>query len=284
MEALNRERDMAVKAANHASDTLLFIASFDGVLAEYQSDPKHAHVTSARLELLRRLQQVPGVVVAVISGRPVDDLRSRISLGPEAFYVGLHGFEIVGPAFAWTCSDAIGDYEERMRDVAVRLQDMITGVAGVRLEWKGPIVAVHTREASPEDAVWSRFQLLSAAADLVNTDVVRGLRGRDVLELLPNVDCPRASAVRLVRRCVEERLGRPVFTVYIGEDVADDDALTAVAEDGVAAVVGRRRDVACHFDSPDAVDALITDLIVARDDATERCGDNRPEAPPGTGA
>ena len=264
MEVLNRQRDVALEAASRASDPLLFIASFDGVLAEYQSDPDSAHVTSARLELLRRLQQVPGVIVAVISGRPVDDLRSRVPLGPEAFYIGLHGFEIAGPEFAWTWPDAMGEYEDRMREVSVRLQDMITGVPGLRLESKGPIVALHTREASPEDVIWSRFQLLSAAADLVNTEVVRGLRGHDVLELLPNVDCTRAGAVRTVRRCVEERLRRPVFTVYIGEDVADDDALSAAAEDGVAAVVGRRQDVARHLDSPDAVDALMNELIVDR--------------------
>jgi trehalose-phosphatase len=268
MDALNRETGIVARAANHVGHTLLFIASFDGVLAEYQSDPDRAQVTRVRLQLLRRLQQIPGVIVAVISGRPLADLRSRIPLGPEAFYIGLHGFEIAGPQFAWMCSEGVGDYQDRMRDVAIRLQEMIAGVPGVRLEWKGPIVAIHTREASPEDVVWSRYQLLSAAAELVNADVVRGLRGRDVLELLPNVDCPRAGAVRAVRRCVEERHGRPVFTVYIGEDVADDDALDAAAEDGVAAVVGRRTGSSCHFDSPDAVDALIGELITAREPGT----------------
>ena len=157
-----------------------------------------------------------------------------------------------------------------MRDVVIRLQEMISGVPGVRLEWKGPIVALHTRDASPDDVVWSRYQLLSAASDLVNADVVRGLRGHDVLELLPNVDCTRAGGVRAVRRCVKERHGRPVFTVYIGEDVADDDAMHAAAEEdgGVAAVVGRRSGASCHFDSPDAVGALIGELITARESGT----------------
>ena len=264
MEALNRDVDVVANAANRPGDTLLFIASFDGVLAEYEGDPAHAHVTPARLALLRRLQQLPGVVVAVISGRPIDDLQSRIALGADAFYIGLHGFEIAGPQFAWNCDPATDPYRDRMRNVASRLRGMISGVTGVRLEHKGPIVALHTREASPEDVVWSRFQLLSAAADLVNADVVRGLRGNDVLELVPNVGCTRADAVRTVTRCVEERHHRSVFTVYIAEDVPDDDALNANGEDGVAAVVGRRRDASYHFDSPDEVDSLIQELITAR--------------------
>lgn len=264
MEALNRHIDFVLKAADRVSDQLLFIASFDGVLAEYRRDPNHAHVTPARLALLRRLQQVPGVVVAVISGRPMADLQSRVSLGAEAFYIALHGLEIIGPRFVWKCAHAIDSYRDCMRDVASRLEERISGVTGVRLERKGPIVALHTRDASPEDVVWSRFQLLSAAADLVNTDVVRGLRGHEVLELVPNVGCTRADAVRTVKRCLEEGDGRAVFTVYIGEDVADDDVANVVREDGVAAVVGRRRDASYHFDSLDEVDCLVNELIVAR--------------------
>jgi trehalose-phosphatase len=265
MQALNREMDFVRKPAQRdADDMLLFVASFDGVLAEYQSDPNHVHVTPDRLALLRRLQQVPGVVVAVISGRPIDDLRSRVMLGPEAYYIGLHGLEIAGPQLAWTCGDAIHTYSDRMMDVAIRLQDVICNVPGVRLERKGPIVALHTREAAPQDVVWSRFQLLSAAAELVNTDAVRALRGRDVLELLPNVGCTRGEAVRTVRQCVEERSQHPVVTMYIGEDVTDDGALDAAGEDGVTVVMGRRTQAAYHLESPDDVDALVHELIADR--------------------
>lgn len=265
MEVLKQEMETLRKAA-HADDVLLFIASLDGVLAEYQGDPEQAQVTPARLALLRRLQRMPGVVVAIISGRSIDDLRARVPLGPDAFYIGLHGFEIAGPQFTWICPDAVGANQVWTRDVVIRLRDMIADVPGVRLECKGPIVALHTREASPDDVVWSRFQLLSAAADLVNTNVVRGLRGRDVLELIPNVNCTRAGAVRAVRRCLEERERRTVFTVYIGEDVADDDARDAAADNGVTTVVGRRTDAARRANSPEAVDSLINELIAARND------------------
>jgi hypothetical protein len=76
----------------------------------------------------------------------------------------------------------------------------------------------------------------------------------------------------MVKRCVEERHHRPVFTVYVGEDVPDDDALNAAGEDGVAAVVGRRRDASDRFDSPDEVYALINELIVARSGRSTSAG------------
>jgi len=245
-------------------DPLLFVASFDGALTEYQDDPTHVRVTPARLALLERLQRLPGVVVAVISGRPLNDLRWRIPLDEDAYYIGLHGLEIAGPQFVQSCREGIHPYRDCMLDVAVRLDDVISDVPGARVEYKGPIVALHTRETAPEQVVWSRFQLLGAAADLVNTDSVRSLRGHDVLELVPNVDCSRAEALRVVRRSVEARHHRAAFTVYIGEDIADDDAMSAIGERGVAAVIGRRTPVAHHLDSCDDLDALIDTLITSR--------------------
>lgn len=175
---------------------LLFVASFDGVLAEYQSDPNQVHVTPARLALLRRLQQLPGVVVAVISGRPMDDLRSRMMLGNEAFYIGLHGLEIAGPQLAWTRGDAMHPYSDCMLEVAIRLQEVISHVPGVRLERKGPIVALHTREAAPEDVVWSRFQLLSARLPTSSTRTLSAL-----YEVTTSWSCSPMSAAREARRC-----------------------------------------------------------------------------------
>lgn len=248
----------------HADDMLLFVACFDGVLADYQPDPSAAQVPSARLELLTRLQRCPDVVVAVISGRPLDDLRARLPLGESAFLAGLHGLEIEGPWFAAVKRDAIDGYRDRMADVAVVVRKRVADVPGVTLEQKGPILALHTRDADPDAVVWSRFQLLSAAADLVNSGSVRALRGQEVLELLPNVGSTRADAVRSIEQCVEARHGRSVFTVYVGADWPDDDAARVTGVNRVAVVVGRRARTGHRIESPNHLDALLMELIVDR--------------------
>lgn len=247
-----------------SDDVLLFVASYDGVLAEYQDDPALARVPPTRLARLRRLQRLPRVAVAVISGRPLDDLRSRSSLEEGAYYIGLHGLEIAGPQVTRTCGEEMRPYCDCMSNLAIRLQNLISGVPGMRVECKGPIVALHTREASPDHVVWSRFQFLSAASDLVNTDSVRPVRGRDVLELVPNVGCSRAEALSAVRRCVEARYQRNAFTMYIGEDIPDDGAANAIGELGVAAVVGRRTQAAYHLESSEDLDAVLDELIANR--------------------
>jgi trehalose 6-phosphate phosphatase len=240
---------------------VLFVASFDGVLVEYGRDPDRAHITPVRLQRLRRLQQLPHTDVAVISGRPLSDLRARLDLGTGAYYIGLHGLEIQGPECVSSCGDAVRPFCGYMEGLADRVRDAVGHVAGVRLECKGPVIALHTRDAAPDDVVWSRFQLLGAAAELVNAGLVRALRGHDVLELLPSVaGGSRADALRTVRGCVEARHGGSVFIAYCAGDLADDESVRVIQEHGVAAVVGRRTHAPYHIE-PHDIDALLDEFI-----------------------
>jgi trehalose-phosphatase len=135
----------------------------------------------------------------------------------------------------------------------------------VLVEDKEAAIAVHTREASSSDAVWARLHLLSAAAAVAGLHALRVIRGNHVIELLPNVPSPRATAIARIRNHVWERTARPVFTVYIGEDVPDDDAFEAVAGRGISAAVGgRARKARFHLGSTSDVWRLIERLAARR--------------------
>lgn len=78
------------------------------------------------------------------------------------------------------------------------------------------------------------------AAEITDLQAFRMLRGNHVLELLPDIGPVKAAAIAAVRDFLEQREGRRVFAVYVGEDVAEDDAYEAISGHGVAAVVGPR--------------------------------------------
>lgn len=248
----------------HAHDLPLLLTGFDGVLAEYNGNPNRVRLSAARRALLRAFSQRSDAALGVVSGRRVRDLKARMMLGRKVFYVGLHGLEIEGPHFVRHEREAFESNQERMHDIASTLEPAVASVAGVRVEDKGAAIAVHTREAGASDAVWARIRLLNAAADLVNSQEVRLVRGNHVLELLPNVTNSRAAAIRAIREHLEQRHQRSVFTVYIGEDVVDDDAVRAVEGAGIVAVVGRRASRAhYHLASPAVVERLIASLTGA---------------------
>jgi trehalose-6-phosphatase len=113
--------------------------------------------------------------------------------------------------------------------------------------------------------VWARLHVLNAAADLIGQQELRVLRGNHVFELIPNVPEPRASAVRAVRQMVERRQPRRPFTIYLGEDVPDDDVFDALRGEALTVAVGGcapRADY--HLAEPGAVRDLMDRLVTAR--------------------
>jgi trehalose-phosphatase len=251
---------------DRAEELLLVLLGFDGVLAEYEGDPAAVHLSPARRELLRRLMSLPGVALGVISGRRVHDLRPRVGLGDDVFYIALHGLEVVGPGFTRIEHAAFEQYPQRMRDIIAEIMPLISQIKGAHLEDKEAALALHTREASGADAVWARLRLLGRAAEIADPLAFRVLRGNHVFELLPNVGPARAAAVAAVRDLLERREGRRVFALYVGEDVAEDDAYEAIAGHGVTAVVGRRVAHADHhLESIEMVEQLLVQLAAARD-------------------
>ena len=222
----------------HARDRVLAVLAFDGVLTEYDDDPDAVVLPPEMRERLRRLSAA-GVVVAVISGRPVDDLVARTRLGRAAFHIGLHGLASVGPGFLHVRHDLLERSRARLDQVAAALAPIVDSVPGARLENKHGVIGLHT-SATCRAAVWLRFRLLNAAADLLRAGLVRTLRGRQVLELLPNTVDTRQQALAAVRGFVATRDDRPVFTVYVAADGLDDDAIGTASPDYVVAIVGRR--------------------------------------------
>jgi trehalose-phosphatase len=112
--------------------------------------------------------------------------------------------------------------------------------------------------------VWARLRALNLAADLISQRQLRVIRGNHVFELIPNVPAPRASAIRAVRRALEQRADKPVFVVYVNEDVSDDDTFDTLGREAITIAVGGRAPRAhYHLASPSDVVHLITRLAGA---------------------
>ena len=74
-------------------------------------------------------------VLAVVSGRRIDDLRARVGLGDGVFYIGLHGLEIEGPRFARRTPTAARRSLRRIDDIAAAFRRSATA-PGIRVENK----------------------------------------------------------------------------------------------------------------------------------------------------
>ena len=222
----------------------VLLLDFDGTLAEFNPDPNAPELTTERHELLMRISRQPAVSLGIVSGRRLDDLRSRTRLPNHVYHAGLHGIEIDVDGRRWTHPDLAGAVA-RLEGLSACLQKLMDEFPGALVEDKGASVAVHTRRL-PKDAyeqVFARADVL-AVPWIANGDV-RRLEGNAVVEYLPAINSHKGDATNWIVTDVEARLQRRAWVAYIGDDITDEDAFRAITS-GIGILVGLRPTSATH--------------------------------------
>jgi trehalose 6-phosphate phosphatase len=216
---------------------LLLASDYDGVLARLRDDPGAAVPEPGVAEALTRLSRVDGVTVALVSGRGVADLRATSGLSGDFRWVGSHGAEFDGPL--------TGELADRRDRLADRLAPLVAKVDGAWLEIKPASVAVHVRPVDDRVAAVHLLDEARAAADSSLT-----LKpGKEVLEVAVT-DADKGTALR---RLIAE-IG-PASTVYLGDDVTDEDGFRALGPSDVTIKIGDGETAARHR-VPDPAGAL----------------------------
>jgi trehalose-phosphatase len=198
----------------------------DGTLAPIAGDPADAMVPGATREALRSLARSFGLV-ACISGRRAVEARRLVGVG-ELTYAGNHGLELLRPGEeAPSLDPALGGSEGAARGFLSELGAASWRGAGLRLEDKGPIQALHWRGAADEAAAERGAREIASRASGTGLEV---RWGRKVLELRPGLRVDKGTAVlRLLD-------GRGLtMALFAGDDRTDLDAfraLRSLAESG----------------------------------------------------
>jgi trehalose-phosphatase len=222
-----------LQATLRAGRTLLFLCDFDGTLTPIVRDPAEAWLAQPAREDLRVLAASDRLVVGIVSGRRLDDLRLRVGL-PSIIYAGCHGLEISGPDMTFSHRVAAGR-REALAELARELGCRTAALAGVLVEPKGLAVAVHYRNASPDVL----GPLTAALRELLHgRPEYAVLSGRKVYEILPAPDWDKGRGVRWIEDRVQARLGDRVTTVYLGDDEGDERVFAALHGRGITVKVG----------------------------------------------
>jgi trehalose 6-phosphate phosphatase len=198
----------------------------DGVLAPIVRRAEDAQVRQDTALLLGRLPR-RYACVACVSGRSAAEARRLVGVGGIA-YAGSHGAELLEPGAASPHTNpAFKSWEGRVKQFISERDNPDLRRLRVRIEDKGPIVALHWRGAPDEDAALARVRELAEEAEAA------GLAthwGRKVLELRPPVPFDKGQPVRdLVNRSGARA------AMFGGDDTTDldaFDALTGLVEEG----------------------------------------------------
>jgi len=242
-----------------AARQLVLFLDFDGTLAPIVDQPDTAQMPQETRRVLRNLASREKVSLAIISGRPLSDLRTRVGLR-NLIYAGNHGLEISGRGLHFVEPEA-AQRINALAEVARHLRTRLGGFPGVEVENKVLSASVHFRRAEPEslEEIWSVVQ--TAVGAIANLFEVRV--GRKVFEIRPRVNWNKGMAVRWIEQAsaMEEAL-----SIYVGDDTTDEDAFSALPE-GITVNVGRAKKTSARYYI--AEQQLVQRFLVWLDQAAE---------------
>ena len=225
----------------------LLAFDFDGTLAPIVARPQDARPAQA---VSARLAQLAALLpLAIITGRRVDDVRTRLGFEPQ-FIVGNHGAEEDGLAPDEAALAAMARQRARITTHRPALLE-----AGVTIEDKGASIALHYRLSRTREEALQAIAGLLAARD----DALHVFGGKLVVNIAPRLARDKAQAVRSLM----QRAGTTSL-VFAGDDVNDEPVFEAAQPGWLTVRVGRddpRSHAMFCLDSPGQMPLLLDRML-----------------------
>ncbi|MBO9354181.1 trehalose-phosphatase [Bordetella petrii] len=224
-------------------DGVALFLDLDGTLAEIQPDPDLVSVPAGTLDILKRLEQVLGGAIAILSGRPgidLDRLLHPLRL-PHAAGHGAERRDRRGTVVQAPAPASLGL-------VRAELRKRVADWPGVWLEPKSHGLAVHFRAAPGMSARVESLVRATAARHAPDFDVQPG---KMVFELRPH-GIDKGAALRAFMRDAPFAGRQPVVA---GDDLTDEAAFIAARQAGGYGIkIGAGPSTAlCRLENPRAL-------------------------------
>jgi trehalose 6-phosphate phosphatase len=209
-------------------DAALFL-DLDGTLATIAERPEDVVAEPRRTGLLKTLNSALGGRLAIVSGRPIDDI-DRIVEYAVPCVAGIHGLERRGPSGVFESAPQ----HPHLERVYTILEGFVRNRPALHLEFKTLGVALHYRQA-PQAAP----EVLTVARRLAWATGMKLQEGRMVVELRS----PGSDKGDTVRDFMQTPPFKGATPIFLGDDVTDEDGFAAVqALNGVGVLVGAWRE------------------------------------------
>ncbi len=217
-----------ILASLPATEELLLLVDFDGTISEIVDTPDAAAPVAGAEEVLERL--AARARVAVVSGRPIRDLRRRLHTPDGVMLVGGHGAEFAEADGTITSLVDLDAVAPTLDEVEADLRTIIDPQLGWLVERKPASIAVHHRMVADPGIVLLKVRRcldehVEAGPGFEVTD------GKAVTELRPAGIDKGTVVDRLVAHFPD------LHVVVIGDDVTDEDAFVAANAHAATTVV-----------------------------------------------
>nr|WP_316249215.1 trehalose-phosphatase [Brachybacterium sp. Z12] len=215
---------------------LLIASDFDGVIAPIVADRDAVQPDAPALGALRELSELPGVAVALVSGRALADLDSHTRMPSSVVLVGSHGAE-VGALPPWMQSEVLDksalamspEKEELLASITTTLRRIARAHPGTEVETKPTAAVLHTRNAKGRGSINATDSALEYAMTLPDVTVTPG---KEVIEFAVVPTSKGVAVDTLARASAADAW------LYLGDDVTDESVFAQLGESDLGIKVG----------------------------------------------
>lgn len=210
------------------SDALFL--DFDGTLAPLQDDPATVFLDASIHDVIEVIAARLSGAIALISGRDLKDLAERTR--DTVWRIGSHGLEVASPKTTITPST-----DRPPAQMHASLLTFAEQHDGLVLEGKGPVLAMHYRQAPEFEA-----QAIETVEKLVAVTPGYVVQiGHKVVEAKP----AQANKGRALKKLMTQKPFLNRRPIMVGDDKTDEDAFSAaLALGGRAIKVGQGKTIA----------------------------------------
>ena len=227
-------------------NNLFIFLDFDGTLAPIVSTPDKAVLPKASKMLLKRLAEKQEVKLAFISGRQINDIKSKIGI-KNAIYSGSHGLQLEGPKIKFEPLFSAG-YQMIIDRIKNELRQKTAHIQGVFVEDKGVVLTLHYRLVSRKEIPALKIIFHEAVIQYIERNKINIKSGKMVLEVMPPVKWNKGNVVLwLLARSLFGLQRGAILPIYVGDDVTDEDAFRVLKNKGLTVFVGKYKKSSAQY-------------------------------------
>lgn len=216
---------------------ILLCLDFDGTIVPIKPRPQDAILTSNRRLILRKISRCKPLTLGVISGRALRDIREKIKI-KGLIYAGNHGLEIAYQNQVFIYPRA-KKYVPVISKIGRELTKALKAYPETTLEKKGLSLSLHYRLLKQERVARLKKTFLQILKPYLAAQKIKLTSGKKVWELRPPIAWDKGRALLWLRQRLSKK---NIFTLYLGDDLTDEDAFCMVNKiNGISVLVGRRK-------------------------------------------
>ncbi len=232
-----------------AARRIFLFFDYDGTLTPIVKRPELAAFPPNNRRLLGVLASEKKVIVGVISGRTITDLKTLMKVN-QIIYAGNHGLEIEGHGINYRYP--LGEDIKVPFGMLIKvLEKGLSDIPGVIIEDKGMTVSIHYRLVDKTRVEDVKEIFKRSVGGLQAAGKVRITTGKKVLEVRPAVDWNKGKAVQLLMKRIGKSDKSGIVPVYLGDDITDEDAFAQINRynSGITVFVGKHYQAssACYY-------------------------------------